>query len=67
MVAGTERKYKRGMTMAEYTPWLKHVNASSSTHLIGDGLSDYVNREDVRAALHIPTTVPAFEQCSSKL
>jgi serine carboxypeptidase-like clade 2 len=31
----------------------------------GDPMSDYLNRADVRAALHIPLFVQAWEGCSS--
>lgn len=30
-------------------------------------MTDYMNREDVRAAFHIPTTVQGWEMCSSRL
>ena len=28
------------------------------------GVSDFLNNEDVRAALHIPTTAPAWTMCA---
>jgi len=55
-VEGEKKTYKRGMTQAEYTPWLKQ-HVSTSTVILGNGVSDYLNREDVRAALHIPISV----------
>jgi len=39
------------MTIGEYTPWMKSVALRSP--LLGDFVSDYVNREDVRTALHV--------------
>jgi cathepsin A (carboxypeptidase C) len=50
--------------MGEYTPWLKHV---TGPHVLGDALTDYVNREDVRTAMNIPSSVQAWEECSSNL
>jgi hypothetical protein len=55
MVDGEKKTYKRGMTQAEYTPWMKKQVASK--HLLGNGVSDYVNRADVRKALNIPTSI----------
>jgi hypothetical protein len=58
-IDGEIKKYKRGMLQEEYTPWMK--NTLKSKHLLGNGVSDYVNREDVRKALNIPTTIQAWE------
>jgi len=33
--------------------------------ILGAFVGDYLNRADVRKALNIPTTVPAYEECSS--
>ena len=64
---GNETKtYKQGFTFSEYTPWAKHiVRSESSQALLGAFMSDYVNRADVRRALNIPDTLPAWEQCNS--
>lgn len=56
IVAGEEKKYTRGFTMQEYTPWAKHL-LQDSPHLLGAGLSDYVNSAEVRKALNIPDSV----------
>lgn len=63
MVNGVEKTYKRGMTQAEYTPWLKHlVNDDTPMYT---GLSDYLNDASVRTALHIPETfTDPWDMCS---
>lgn len=65
-VNGEEKTYKAGMTMKEYTPWAKHISEKASHPLLGAYMSDYINRPDVRQALHIPDDMPAWEQCSDK-
>ena len=68
IINGKERTYRRGMTMAEYTPWAPHVvNSEGGQARNGDFLTDYMNREDVRAAFNIPEEVQTWEQCSSTL
>jgi hypothetical protein len=62
MINGVEKTYKRGMTQAEYTPWLKHL--VNNDRLMYTSLSDYLNAADVRAALHIPESAPAWDMCS---
>lgn len=42
--------------MKEYTPWAKHISHSENHPLLGATMTDYLNRDDVRTALHIPTT-----------
>jgi len=65
VVAGVEKHYKKGMTVEEYTPWMApHVNSKA---VMNDFLSDYVNNETVRTAMHIPAEVQAWEMCSSTL
>ena len=41
------------MTMEEYTPWMKHVSLKSPI-VMGNYMSNYLNRNDVRKALNIP-------------
>jgi len=69
VVDGVEKTYRRGFTPREYTPWLANVNPGSRTLdlVMNDLLTDYLNREDVRAALHIPSDIPAWESCSTTL
>jgi len=59
-IDGEVRTYKRGYTFAEYTPWLKHVVGENSP-ILGNGATDYINRADVRTAMHIPVEAPTFE------
>jgi len=63
MIDGEEKTYKRGFTFTEYTPWAKHILQSENHPLLGTPMSDYVNREDVRKALNIPTTLPGWNSC----
>jgi len=67
---GDELKtYKAGFTFQEYAPWIsKHIPKrlleQSSHPLLGDYMSDYTNRQDVRRALNIPDQVQAWVQCN---
>ena len=49
--------------MKEYTPWAKHIVESGEHPLLGAGMSDYINREDVRKALNIPPSIQSWNQC----
>jgi len=64
IVDGEEKYYKRGYTMAEYTPWLKkHPLANQEVveeHILGDYVSDYVNDPKLRELINIPSDVPAW-------
>jgi hypothetical protein len=43
-VDGELREYKRGFTMEEYTPWMKHSRSlESRPRLMGNFVSDYMN------------------------
>jgi len=66
IVGGEEKVYKRGFTMKEYSPWAIHPMVSDSL-ILGDAVSTYLNRDDVREALHIHQYAPAWEQCSDKV
>ena len=63
MVDGEQKTYKRGFTMQEYTPWLKYGQTDNHP-LLGSFMSDYLNRQDVRHALHIPSIVNAWANCN---
>lgn len=63
MVNGVEKRYKRGMTQREYTPWVKHFGIGDGYSVSNGFLSDYVNNETVRSTLHIPEYAPAWEMC----
>jgi hypothetical protein len=64
IVEGEVKTYKRGKTMKEYTPWAKHVLRSGEGPILGDGVSSYMNREDVRAALNIPKDLAGWSLCA---
>lgn len=66
MIGGEEKTYRRGMTMAEYTPWANPLLKENKFRL-GDYISDYMNTPEMREALNIPDDVQAWEQCSEKL
>lgn len=53
--------------MKEYTPFAKHIKQEENPVVLGDFVSDYMNRPDVRTALHIPETAPAWDMCSTTL
>jgi hypothetical protein len=65
MLGGKEKTYRRGYTASEYTPWLNHSGADDI--ILGSPVSDYLNRADVRTALHIPDSAPVYEECSNEL
>lgn len=70
VIDGEKRTYRRGMTMKEYTPWASHLVDTDSANLTLSGtdfLTDYMNREDVRKAFNIPSSVQVWEECSSTL
>jgi hypothetical protein len=56
MVNNEKKTYLRGYTYDEYTPWLSKGRTLKSP-LLGSGVSDYVNREDVRLAMNIPDDI----------
>jgi carboxypeptidase C (cathepsin A) len=67
-INGELKSYRRGYTMQEYTPWAKHLRASGEEPpILGDFITDYMNRQDVRDAFNIPSTVQTWEMCSSTL
>lgn len=68
VIGGEERRYKRGYTQAEYTPFALHMqNNKYSDVILGDYLTYYMNLAETRAAFNIPDSAPVYEQCSSKL
>jgi carboxypeptidase C (cathepsin A) len=65
VIDGEVRKYQRGYTHAEYTPWLKHPHhQGGKQQVMGTFLSDYLNRDDVRKALHIDDRIKTWEMCN---
>ena len=66
-MGGETKTYRRGISYAQYTPWLKEnpfYSKQSLEQTFGDPMTDYLNRADVRAALHIPIDVQAWEGCT---
>jgi hypothetical protein len=60
IVDGQEKTYKKGMTMGEYTPWLKHTHANKHLKVSADFLTTYVNSADTRKAMNLPSNVQAW-------
>lgn len=56
------REYLRGMTMSEYTPWAVNPfkGREEEEPILGDYLTDYMNRVDVRASFNIPESVQTW-------
>lgn len=65
-VDGYEKTYKVGMTQKEYTPWAKVLQDKENHPILGSYMTDYLNRADVRRALHIPNTLPGWQQCNNR-
>ena len=63
-INGETRYYKRGYKMTEYAPWLAERYGDDSP-VLGDAVSDYLNREDVRIAFNIPSSIQTWTGCSS--
>lgn len=63
-IGGENKTYKTGYTMRDYTPWAKHLKDAPNHPLLGDYMSEYANRADVRKALNIPETVQGWETCN---
>jgi hypothetical protein len=59
-VNGHEKTYKLGMTQKEYTPWAKIIPEKDNHPILGAYMTDYLNRAEVRRALHIPDTLPGW-------
>lgn len=57
VIGGETKEYLRGMTMSEYAPWAYNSFQGAEEPILGDYLTDYMNRADVRAAFNIPDDV----------
>ena len=64
VIDGEVRFYKRGYKMTEYAPWLAERYGDDSP-ILGDYVSDYLNREDVRKAFNIPSSIQTWSACSN--
>ena len=68
VIDGMVKKYKLGRTMNEMTPFRKSLLTQDDKQVIlGDDLSGYLNRADVRAALNIPTWVQGYSECNNPM
>lgn len=69
MQIGDEIKtYKAGFTFQEYIGWVGDMPMYQAQQpLMGDFLSDYINRADVRRALNIPDSVQGWSMCSPEV
>jgi hypothetical protein len=70
LVGGETKRYKRSVSLEQYTPWIKEnpvLHRLSQGTFFGDAMADYLNRADVRAALHIPLAVQAWEGCTTNV
>ena len=68
VVGGEVKKYKRSISLEQYTPWIRSspvLHKLAAGVSFGDPMADYLNRADVRAALHIPISVQAWEGCTT--
>ena len=73
MYDSVANKFKKVFTAADYTPFL-HQKKSDSHKLnmlppctFGMPIMDYLNRADVRAALHVPSDIQAWELCTERI
>jgi len=61
IIGGVERAYLRGHTFREFTPFLKHFTdepiPGEKMNVYGGAVSDYMNMNETRTALHIPDEV----------
>jgi len=70
VVDGQIKTYKKVWTPQEYTPWAfkktTHKDLKETPPCVnGQFIINYLNRADVRAALHIPTSYPGWDMCTS--
>lgn len=61
-IAGETDYYQRGFTMSQYTPWLEDILPEDQP-ILGDYMTTYMNKPEVRAALNIPDKVQPYQGC----
>lgn len=69
VVGGQIKTYKKVWTQQEYTPWMfrKGKNLKETPPCVnGQYIIEFLNRQDVRAALHIPTNYQGWDMCTSQ-
>ena len=69
IVGGEVKRYKRGASVREYTPWLAGIlgeNHPALDVILGDHVSDWLNDNQTRTDMNIPNTTQAWEMCTSR-
>lgn len=71
-IDGEERKYRRKFSTRDYTPWIyekenKHPMIKGGSCTWDSPVTDFFNQANVRKALHIPTTVGVWQECSDEV
>lgn len=73
LIGGEEKNFREGMKMSEYTRFksdiakqmgVAHHDYDKAGLILNGDVSSYINTPEMRAALHIPDTIQAFEQCT---
>jgi len=71
MVNGQIKTYKKTFTAKDYTPWAftpeEHQKTLTPDCVNGQYIIEYLNRADVRSALHIPDSYPGWDMCSEAI
>jgi len=73
MYGSAANKFKKIYTAADYTPFLakkkpeSHRLSMLPPCTFGVPITDYFNRADVKAALHIPSDIQAWEFCTERI
>ena len=75
-VNGQIKSYKKSFTAADYTPWASYRQRRAAKNggvgevppcVYGDPLLAWMNQADVRKAMHIPDSYPAWDMCSGTI
>lgn len=64
MVGGQKKTYRRGHTVHEYTPFVKHLVDESDLRVMAHTLADYMNMPETRSAFNIPDEAQAWSDCT---
>ena len=71
-IDGEEKTYTRGMTAFDYTPWVfggmtrDQLQLKNPPCVYASGVTDYLNRQDVRDALNVKTS-QVWELCTDRI
>lgn len=69
IVGGEVKRYKKGVSVREYTPWMTKVLGENHPALdvtLGDFVSTWFNNATTRADMNIPESVQAWEMCTDR-